>query len=163
MLFHSRMTITALAALRLVKHFDSDEIGSFVPCNDHLGYALAIVDDEILVAKVNQQHSHLASVIGIDGAWGIEHGKSMLQRQSAARAHLCLIACWQGDMKSCRDETALHWVQCYRLVDVSAQVHSRALESGISRKRLMTFINYFYLYHVSICNNNVQKYEIKIV
>jgi hypothetical protein len=27
----------------------------------------------------------------------------------------------------------------------------------------MTFINYFYLYHVSICNNNVQKYEIKIV
>lgn len=45
------MTVSSGAALRLVELLNFDEIGVFVLCDDHLGYALAIVHHELRIRK----------------------------------------------------------------------------------------------------------------
>ena len=59
--------------------------------NNHLGDALTIVDDEVLLRQVDEYHTYLTTIVGVDGSRCVQHGQSMLQCQSATRAHLCLI------------------------------------------------------------------------
>ena len=79
------MTVTALAAFRLVEFLNYDEIGIFVPCYHHLGNTLTGVHHEVAVAEVYQQYHQLATVIGIHRAGGVERsvtGSSMSARKS---------------------------------------------------------------------------------
>lgn len=47
------MPITTGTTLGLVKLVNHDEFALFVACNDHLGYALAIVDYEVFLRQVD--------------------------------------------------------------------------------------------------------------
>ena len=60
--------------------------------DDHLGDALAVVDDEVILREINKYNAYLAAVVGVDGAGRVEHRDALLQRQAAAGPHLRLIA-----------------------------------------------------------------------
>ena len=62
------MTITAFAALCLVKFFYNDKVCLFVTCNNHLGYALSVVNHEVVLRKIDQQDTYLTTIVGINGA-----------------------------------------------------------------------------------------------
>ena len=45
--------------------------------NNHLGNALAIIDDEVFLRQVNQHHTNLTTIVGIDGSRGVKHRQPM--------------------------------------------------------------------------------------
>ena len=115
--------------------------------DDHLGNALAIVDDEVLLRQVDEHHAYLTTVVGIDGSWGVQHRQTMLQSQSTAWAHLCLIALWQGDVQTCRNQSALHGVQGDGLTEIGSQVHAGTLRRSVCGQLLMSAVYNFNLDH----------------
>ena len=92
------MSITACATLSLIERLHLDEIDSFMARNHHLGNALTIVDHELLMGKIDQYHTYLTAIIGIDGAWRIQNCDAPLQGKTTARPHLCLVSFRQRDV-----------------------------------------------------------------
>lgn len=76
------MSVAASAALRLVKFLDESEVHLFVASNDHLSYALTIVDDEIFLTEVDKQHPQFATIVSIDGSRRVQDGDTVFQRES---------------------------------------------------------------------------------
>src|ERR1700761_5017195 len=62
------------AAHRLVQALDLGPGGLDERRDDQLADAFAAPDDEILFAVIDQDHLHLAAVVGIDGAGRIQAG-----------------------------------------------------------------------------------------
>ena len=60
--------------------------------DNHLGDAVAAIDDEILRAVIDQNHFQLAAVIGVDRARRVDAGYAEFRRKPRARAHLRLPA-----------------------------------------------------------------------
>jgi hypothetical protein len=145
----NRVTIAAGATLGFIKLGDLNEIGGLMTGDDHLCHTLAVVHDEFFLRQVHQQHTHLATIVGVDGAGCIQHGDSLLQGQSATRSHLCLVTLGQCDKQPCRHQAALQWFQHDALRKVSTQVHASALRRGILWQGLVPLIDHFYLYHIS--------------
>ena len=141
------MSVAAFSPFGRVKFIDNFEFSLLMPGDNHLGNPFAIVDDKVLSREVHQKNHYLTTIVGIDSARSVEDGYSMLQSQPAARANLCFESCRQGNMQSCRNETALHRVESYRLVDVCTEIHTCALWSGVGWKLLVTGVNYFYFNH----------------
>ena len=109
------MTITSLATFSLIEHFYSFELSLFVTGNHHLRDSLAVVHDKILLRQIDEQHSHLATIVCIDSARRIQYCDTLLQSEATARSNLCLIACWQRDVQSCGYESALQGPKYNRL------------------------------------------------
>ena len=106
----SRVSISSCTTLSLVEFFYEDEVGLLMLGNDHLCYALARLYGEGFVGEIYQHHAYLTTVVGVYGARGIEYCQSVLESQSAAWAHLCLIAFWKCDKESCGNQSPLQWL-----------------------------------------------------
>ena len=88
---------SSLAALCGVEGGDGYELGLFVGGDDHLGYALSVGDGVGLAAEVDEYDAYLTSIVGVDGAWGVEHGDAVLEGEAAAGAYLSFVAWGKGD------------------------------------------------------------------
>ena len=98
------MTITACTTLSFIQLLHLDEVALFVLGKHHLCYALTIIDDEVLLREVDEQHHDFATVIGIDGTRSIEHGDAMLQSETATRSYLRFITsrqCHEKPRRNC--------------------------------------------------------------
>ena len=113
------MSVSTGTTFGFIQLFYLDEIALFVLGKHHLGDALPIVDDEIFLREVDEQHHDFAAIVGIDGARRVEHGDAMLQGKTAARTNLCLISHWQSHEKARRNQSALHRMEYDGFVDVS--------------------------------------------
>ena len=60
------MAISSFATIRLVKYLNGLKVSLFVPCNHHLGNALAILYNKIFLREINQHHTDLTTIVGID-------------------------------------------------------------------------------------------------
>lgn len=138
------MSVTTCTSFRLIEHLNRDELHLFVACNDYLGDAFAWVNDEVLVGNVDEKHLQFTTVVGVYGARSVENGDAMLECETASWTHLCLITYWQCDVKTCRNELTLKWMECDRLLNVGADVETRTLFGGISRQWLLAFVYYLY-------------------
>ena len=78
------MSIASFATFGLVEHLHSHKLSLFVPGDNHLGDALSVVHDKILLREVDEQHAHLTTIVGIDRPRGVEYRDTLLQGQSAA-------------------------------------------------------------------------------
>ena len=78
-LFHACMAISSATTFGAIEFFNQRKFGSTMLCNHHLSNAFAVVNHEIFVRKVHQQHHQLASIIGINGSWCVQNSYSMLQ------------------------------------------------------------------------------------
>ncbi len=96
------MSISSLAALGFIEHFHAFKRSFGILGDDHLGNALPVFHHEVLIGEVDEQHHDLAAIVSVYGARGVEHGDTMLQRQTAARTNLCLVAVRQGNVKARR-------------------------------------------------------------
>lgn len=141
------MSVASLATFCLIKLLNFHEISLFMPCNDHLGYALAIAHHKVLLRQIDQHDTYLTAIVGIDGSWRVQHGNSMFQGQSATWADLCLISFGQCDMKTCGYEPALHRVQGDRFIEISPEVHTGTQGRSIFGQLLMPAIDHLNLYH----------------
>ena len=59
------MTVSTFATFRFVESLNYDEVALFVTGDNHLGDALAVVDDKLLLREVDEQHTHLAAIVGM--------------------------------------------------------------------------------------------------
>ena len=66
----STVSETSSTAFGLVEHFHLHQLGLFMLGNHHLSDAFAIVDDERFVGEVDQDDTHLATIVSVDGARG---------------------------------------------------------------------------------------------
>ena len=92
------MSVTAIATFGIVEDCHGVPLCLFVRSNHQLGDAFAISDLEGDVAEIDEQHTNFATVVGIDGAWCVEHGDTMFESEAGAWAHLSLVACRECDM-----------------------------------------------------------------
>ena len=92
------MSVSTFSALCLVEFFNHDQVCLFVAGNDQLRNALAIIDNKVVGREVDEHYTHLATIVGIDGAWSIQHCQAVLQGKTTAGAYLCLVAFGQGDV-----------------------------------------------------------------
>ena len=149
------MSVSTGTTFGFIQLFYLDEIALFVLGKHHLGDALPVVDDEVFLREVDEQHHDFAAIVGINGARRVEHGDAMLQGKTAARTYLRLISHWQSHEKARRNQSALHRMEHDGFVDVSTQVHARTLRCGKRRERLMPLIDNLYFQHNSriFCKN----------
>ena len=142
------MTVSTFATFRFVESLNYDEVALFVTGDNHLGDALAVVDDKLLLREVDEQHTHLAAIVGIDGTRTVQNGDTLFQSKSATWTDLRLETCGQCDVQACRYESALEGFEYDGFIQIGTQVHACALFCGISRKLLMATVDYVYFDHV---------------
>src|SRR5262245_3252953 len=64
---------------------------------DQLGNPCAALDCELIGAKIRKNNVYLAAIVGIDGAWRVEHGHAVAQREPRAWPDLTLDSGRQRD------------------------------------------------------------------
>ena len=137
------MAEAACASLGVVKGIDGEPLHSLVPRDDHLTDAFTVLDGLWLVAEVSDDDAHLATIVGIDSSWGVEHGEAALERESAAWSDLTLISLWQCYVDARVQHGALQWLQGDRLIEPRPQVHARTERRAISRQRMRPAVDDF--------------------
>ena len=144
----------AAAALGVGQFLHLDDFGLLASGNDHLGNALAVVDDEVLIAEVDEDDAYFASVVGVDGAGAVQHGDALLQRQAAAGPRLRLVARRQLHEEARLHEPSFHRLQRNRsLGQISAEVHACRLRGLVLRQRMVTAVDYLYLHSCHALNS----------
>lgn len=104
------MTKTTVASLGIVERLNLLENGCLMLSNNHLADAVAVVDCERCVGKIDEYGANLATIVGVDGAGRIEDGNSTLGGKSAPWTYLSLVAYGQLDENACGDNsTAERW------------------------------------------------------
>ena len=66
------MTEAAGTSFRFGKHFHGFPFRLLVAGDDHLGDALAVLDDKRLVGEINKDDADLATIVGIDSTGSVE-------------------------------------------------------------------------------------------
>ena len=110
--------------------------------NDHLGDAFAVFDLERLVGEVNEQHLHLAAVVGVDGAGAVEHGDAVFEGEAAAGTDLRLAVLGQLDEEARGHQPALAGIQGHRLGEVGPQVEAGGHRRLVCRQRIIGCVEY---------------------
>ena len=119
----------------------------FIACNDELCDTVAVGDCKGFGREIDKNNTDFASIVGIDGAGRVEKGNAVFEGKARTRTHLCFVAIGQGDVKSCRDEGALHGLQGYIVVEVGSEVESCTLCCGISWQVVVRMIDDFYIHN----------------
>ncbi len=57
---------------------DGDDRGVGDRGDNHLGDAVGVVDGEGLFGEIDQGDEELASVVGVDGSWGVGQGDAVV-------------------------------------------------------------------------------------
>ena len=72
------MTITTFATFGLIQNLYRYELTLLVTRNHHLGNTLTILNNKVLVRQVDEHHTYLATIVGIDSTWGVKYGDTLL-------------------------------------------------------------------------------------
>ena len=102
------MPVASFTTFRHIKNLYCLEDALLMAGYDHLGNALSVVHDKVFLRQIDQQYTHLSTIVGIDRSGRVQYGDTLLQSQSTTRPDLSLIPLWQGYMQSRRDKSALH-------------------------------------------------------
>src|SRR4051812_24514623 len=89
---YARRAKTAGTACRLLELADLAPHRPGMPRHDQLCNSHAARDDERLLAQIDQNHAHLATIVGIDGARSIGHRDAVPRCETGTRPHLGLEA-----------------------------------------------------------------------
>jgi len=92
--------------------------------DDQLGDPIAAIDGEGFGAMVNEEHTELASIVGVDGAGRVQHCDTVFGGEAAAGANLALVAGGEGDTEAGRDELGCSGEQGGGSVDSGAEVET---------------------------------------
>lgn len=108
----TRRAEAARAARGILEALDLDPIGLRVALHDQLGDALAARDREGVLAGVEQNHAHFATVVGIDRAGAVQDRDAVFEGEARAGPDLGLVARWQSNGETRRHERAGAWCEC---------------------------------------------------
>ena len=145
------MSEASCASFGLGKYLYGFPFCLLVSCNDHLGNALAVLDEKRLVGEIDKDDADLATIVGIDGAGSVEDSDAVLDGKTTAGAHLSLVARRQSHEETRRYKAALQGLQLYGRLDIGTKVHTSRLRRGILRQWMMTAIDYLY-FHIVMLN-----------
>ena len=144
------MTEASGTSLRLGKYLYGFPFCLLVAGDDHLGNALAVLDDKRLVREIDKDDAYLATIVGINSAGSIEHSDAVLDGKATARTHLSLVTRRQSHEQTRRNKAALQGLQLYGRLDIGTKVHTSRLRRGILRQWMMTAIDYLYFHIVML-------------
>ena len=133
---------SSLPAFCGVEGGDENGRGSCASGDEHPGYAVSFSEGVGLAAEVDEYDAYLASIVGVDGAWGVEHGDAVLVGEAAAGAYLGFVAGGKGDAQACGYEGSLHGLELYGAVEVGAEIHACALGGGVGGEGVVTVVDY---------------------
>ena len=91
-LFPPRMSKAAFATLCFIQCLYGKKITLLILGNDHLCYALAILNDKVFLTKINQNNTDFTAIIGIYNANLIGGCQSSFTGNSASRIDKSRIA-----------------------------------------------------------------------
>ena len=122
--------------------------------DNHLGDALAVVDNEILAAEIDKNNAYFATVVGVDGAGRIEDCDTLFQSQSTAGTHLSLVACGQLHEEARLHQSALKGFESdWTVGQESPEIETRRLGSLILRQRMVGGVDNLDLHGVGTYNS----------
>lgn len=105
---------------------------------DELRHAVAALDGEVLGRVVEQDHAHVAAVVGVDHAGA--RVDELLEREAGARRHARVAAVGHGDDQVCLDEALAtrrdHGVVGGRQVQARGQTRAARRQDGLGRELL---------------------------
>jgi hypothetical protein len=87
-------------------------------CNHHLTDTFTVADNEVFIRQVDQNHTYLSTVIGIDRPWGIDDGDTMFNCQTTPGSDLGFIPFRKLYMDPGRNQCPLQRLQGDRTVDI---------------------------------------------
>ena len=106
-LFDARMSEASCSSFGGSELCHLDKHGLLVAGDDHLRDAFTRFDGYVLCGEVNKDYANLAAVVGINGAGGVEHGDTTLERHAASGTNLRFVTCGQLDEEPRGKELAL--------------------------------------------------------
>src|SRR5262245_51722226 len=89
---HACRTKAAASARRVRQRIDLLEMNGRDAGHDQLRDAIAARDAERLGTVIDQDHLHLAAIVGVDCAGRVQYGDTVLEREARARADLAFVA-----------------------------------------------------------------------
>ncbi len=140
------MSESSFSPLAVCERVRGDE---FRPCDtgeDELGDAFAGLDGVGLDAVVDEDDSHFAAVIRVDGPRSVEHGDAVLEGKARSRPHLGFVSF--GDLKeeTGEDEPPLAWGEGDWFLKIGPQVHACGGGCLVVRKRVPGLVDDFDLH-----------------
>lgn len=99
-------------------------------------------DLEGFVGEIDEQHLHLTTVVGVDGAGTVEYSDAVFEGQAAAGADLCLAIFRQLDEEARGHQLALAGIQGQRLGKVGPQVKAGGHRRLVCRQRIIGCVEY---------------------
>ena len=112
------MSEAACATLSLFQNIRLLPLCLFVAGDDHLCDAVAIIDGEGHIGQVDEDDTDLTAVVGIDGAWGVQHRHTMFDGHPAAGTHLRFHACRQRHEQTRRHQYTCQGSNLHRRIQI---------------------------------------------
>jgi hypothetical protein len=100
---------------------------------------LTVANDKWFAPVVDDDHSDLTTVIGINGPGGIHQGNAVLEGQSAPRTHLGFITIGKGYGDAGEDEGTLSWLEYQIGSKLRIEVHTGSMGGEVVGKRVAPF------------------------
>lgn len=100
------------------------QLGAGHGADHQLSDAIAAADVKWFLSVVDEEHLHLAAVVGVDGAWCVKHGDAVFEREPGAGPDLAFKAFWQRDGVAGWNEPAFAGHERDGLGDCGTQVHA---------------------------------------
>ena len=73
------MPIASFATFGLVEHLHSHKLTLFMSGDDHLGDALSVIHDKVFLREVDEQYTHLTTIVGIHCPRGVQHRDTLFR------------------------------------------------------------------------------------
>lgn len=118
------MPESAVSAWGLIKGVDVFPLRLEDGGDDHLCDAVAAFNGKFFVSVVDEDDLDFASVVGVDGAGGVDHGDAFFDGEAATGTYLGFGADGQGDAESGGDESALAGRDGDGVGDGGAKIHT---------------------------------------
>ena len=140
------MPESSVTAFRFVEHLHRFPRHLFVARHHHLSNALTIVDHKRFITQIHQNHAQFTAVVRIHRPRRVQYRDTVFQSQTRTRTHLRFITLRQCNEKTRRHQCALQWSQCEGRLEVSTEIQTCTLRSGIFWQRMLRTIHDFYLH-----------------
>lgn len=141
------MSKTSFAALGLIETLNQFPLSLLVTGYDHLSNTLTVVNHKILLGKIDEDNTNLATVVSVDGTRGVEYGNPLLQSQAATGANLSLVTSRKRNTQTRGNKTTLERMEHDGFIDTCTKINTSREVGGVLGQVVMTLIDNLYLHN----------------
>jgi hypothetical protein len=137
------MAKAAGAAWRNPKLVDLDKLSACNGRDNELRDTFLRFNRDGVLAEINQDHLHLAAVIGVYRARRIHQREALFERAATSGPHLPFEPGWYFNCNSSRDGGTGEWLKYQRFVERSKQVNSSSVLAMVTWHTSTQALNFY--------------------